>query len=112
MCGLKKIRGDVFKKMKEGHKGFFQDCELSTWSPEECSSVCAGGTHKLPGASWHTLALQKSLARNACHFRLRGIVTFIHAQSIVFLRHGVVGASAPPTVVVEPRIGYAMSKLQ
>jgi len=47
MCSLKKIRGDVFKKMKEGHKGFFQDCELSTWSPEECTAVCAGGEQKL-----------------------------------------------------------------
>jgi len=47
LCGLKKIRGDVFKKMKEGHDGFFQDCELSTWTPEECNKTCAGGEQKV-----------------------------------------------------------------
>merc|ERR1719333_517874 len=47
LCALKKIRGDLFKKMKEGHDGFFQDCELSKWTPETCSKVCAGGTQKI-----------------------------------------------------------------
>jgi len=47
LCSLKKIRGDVFKKMKEGHDGFFQDCELSTWTPEECNKACAGGEQKV-----------------------------------------------------------------
>jgi len=47
LCALKKIRGDVFKKMKEGHKGFFQDCQVSPWTPEACSKVCAGGEQKL-----------------------------------------------------------------
>merc|ERR1719253_1607103 len=47
ICGLKKIRGDVFKKMKEGHDGFFQDYELSKWSPEECNKTCAGGEQKV-----------------------------------------------------------------
>ena len=37
LCALKKIRGDLFKKMKAGHTGFFQDCELSKWTPEACS---------------------------------------------------------------------------
>jgi len=44
---LKKIRGDVFKKMKKGSKGFFQDCEVTKWSPEACTKVCAGGEQKL-----------------------------------------------------------------
>jgi len=47
LCALKKIRGDVFKKMKPGHTGFFQDCELAPWTPEACSAKCAGGTMKL-----------------------------------------------------------------
>jgi len=47
LCALKKIRGDLFKKMKAGHTGFFQDCELSKWTPEACSKKCAGGEQKL-----------------------------------------------------------------
>jgi len=47
LCALKKIRGDVFKKMKAGHKGFFQDCQVSPWTPEACTKVCAGGEQKL-----------------------------------------------------------------
>jgi len=47
MCALRKIRGDLFKKMKPGHPGFFQDCEVSPWAPEECTKVCAGGDQKL-----------------------------------------------------------------
>merc|ERR1719487_591613 len=47
LCALRKIRGDLFKKMKPGHPGFFQDCELSKWSPEQCSKKCAGGVQKL-----------------------------------------------------------------
>merc|ERR1719345_384340 len=47
LCALRKIRGDVFKKMQAGHKGFFQDCEVTKWSPEACSKVCATGEQKL-----------------------------------------------------------------
>merc|ERR1740130_1752184 len=47
LCALKKIRGDVFKKMKKGSKGFFQDCEVTNWVPEACSAKCAGGEQKL-----------------------------------------------------------------
>jgi len=47
LCALRKIRGDVFKKMQAGHKGFFQDCEVTAWSPEACSKKCAGGDQKL-----------------------------------------------------------------
>jgi len=47
ICALKKIRGDVFKKMQKGHSGFFQDCELSKWTAEACSKKCAGGEQKL-----------------------------------------------------------------
>jgi len=40
LCALKKIRGDLHKKMKPGHSGFFQDCELGKWTPEACTKVC------------------------------------------------------------------------
>merc|ERR1719456_1407197 len=35
LCALRKIRGDLFKKMKPGHPGFFQDCDVGPWAPEE-----------------------------------------------------------------------------
>jgi hypothetical protein len=47
LCALKKIRGDLFKKMKPGHTGFFQDCEVGPWVGESCTKVCAGGDQKL-----------------------------------------------------------------
>jgi len=47
LCALRKIRGDLFKKMKPGHPGFFQDCEVSKWTPEACTKKCAGGEQKL-----------------------------------------------------------------
>merc|ERR1719502_149232 len=33
ICALRKIRGDLFKKLQPGHTGFFQDCEVSKWTP-------------------------------------------------------------------------------
>merc|ERR1719498_871488 len=47
LCALKKIRGELYKMKGDGHSGFFQDCEVSKWDPEECSKKCAGGTQKL-----------------------------------------------------------------
>jgi len=47
LCALRKIRGDLFKKMVKGHKGFFQDCEVAKWTPETCTKKCAGGEQKL-----------------------------------------------------------------
>merc|ERR1719217_1743519 len=46
ICALKKIRGELYK-LKGGTGSFipaFKDCEVSKWSPEECSASCAGGT--------------------------------------------------------------------
>jgi hypothetical protein len=44
MCGIKKIRAELYNKMKgAGGKPFFQDCKLSDWTPGECSKECAGG---------------------------------------------------------------------
>merc|ERR1719484_84929 len=47
LCALKKIRGELYKMNGDGHSGFFQDCEVSKWEPEECSKKCAGGEQKL-----------------------------------------------------------------
>jgi len=47
LCALKKIRGDLVKKMKPGNPGFFQDCEVTPWSPESCTKKCGGGDQKL-----------------------------------------------------------------
>jgi len=47
LCALKKIRGELYKMKGDGHNGFFQDCEVSKWAPEECTKKCAGGEQKL-----------------------------------------------------------------
>merc|ERR1719355_337835 len=41
LCALKKIRGELMKMKGDGHSGFFQDCEVSKWDPEECTKKCA-----------------------------------------------------------------------
>merc|ERR1740130_1061010 len=40
ICALKKIRGELYKMKGGGHSAFFQDCEVSTWSPEQCTRMC------------------------------------------------------------------------
>merc|ERR1719183_1170891 len=40
LCALKKIRGELMKMKGDGHSGFFQDCEVSKWDPEECTKKC------------------------------------------------------------------------
>jgi len=40
LCALKKIRGELYKMQGDGHSGFFQDCEVSEWDPEECTKTC------------------------------------------------------------------------
>merc|ERR1719515_280076 len=40
ICALKKIRGELYKMKGGGHSSFFQDCEVSKWEPEECSTEC------------------------------------------------------------------------
>ena len=47
LCALKKIRGELYKKLKGGYTAFFQDCVVSKWDPEECSKKCSGGVQKL-----------------------------------------------------------------
>jgi len=47
LCALKKIRGELMKMKGDGHSGFFQDCEVSKWDPEECTKTCfqKGGSY-------------------------------------------------------------------
>jgi len=75
LCALRKIRGDLFKKMKPGHPGFFQDCEVGPWSPEECTKKCAGGeqkigrtvlTHPNGGCKCLPLAAERKCNRGPC----------------------------------------------
>merc|ERR1719353_289760 len=75
LCALRKIRGDLFKKMKPGHNGFFTDCEVSAWTPEECTKQCAGGTqrisrsimtHAAGGAKCLPLAAERSCNHAPC----------------------------------------------
>jgi hypothetical protein len=40
ICALKKIRGELMKMRGDGHSGFFQDCEVGKWDPEECTKKC------------------------------------------------------------------------
>merc|ERR1719446_841183 len=40
LCALKKIRGELMKMKGDGHSGFFQDCEVTKWEPEECTKTC------------------------------------------------------------------------
>jgi Mg-chelatase subunit ChlD len=46
ICGLKKIRGELYK-IKGSGSAFFQDCEVGKWNPEECTKSCNGGEQKL-----------------------------------------------------------------
>jgi len=75
LCALRKIRGDLFKKMQAGHSGFFQDCVVTPWSPEACSKKCAGGNQKLTrsimshpngGSKCLPLSAQKRCNRGPC----------------------------------------------
>jgi len=75
ICALRKIRGDLFKKLQPGHTGFFQDCEVSPWTPETCSKKCAGGDQKLTrgvlshpsgGAKCLPLSAERRCNRSPC----------------------------------------------
>jgi hypothetical protein len=75
LCALKKIRGELYKMKGDGHNGFFQDCEVSKWAPEECTKKCAGGEQKLSrsvlthpngGAACLPLAAMRSCNNEPC----------------------------------------------
>jgi hypothetical protein len=76
ICALKKIRGELYK-MKGGADatGFFQDCVVSKWSPDECSVSCGGGTqiisrtvgiHPNGGAGCLPLEMEKTCNAKPC----------------------------------------------
>jgi len=46
-CGLKKIRGELYKMKGQDNPAFFQDCVVGDWRPSECSASCAGGYMRL-----------------------------------------------------------------
>jgi len=47
ICGLKKIRGELYKMRGSGKPAFFQDCQVSPWEEQECSTQCGGGVQQL-----------------------------------------------------------------
>jgi len=47
LCALKKIRGELYKKLAGTYTAFFQDCAVSKWDAEECTKKCEGGEQKL-----------------------------------------------------------------
>merc|ERR1719393_809202 len=80
LCALKKIRGELMKMKGDGHSGFFQDCEVSKWDPEECTKKCfrKGGsfgeqkltrsvlTHPDGGAKCLPLAAMRTCNQHPC----------------------------------------------
>merc|ERR1719460_2502847 len=80
LCALKKIRGELYKMKGDGHSGFFQDCEVSKWDPEECTKKCKqkGGedgqqklmrsvlTHPDGGAKCLPLAAMRTCNQHPC----------------------------------------------
>merc|ERR1719491_1763460 len=75
LCALKKIRGELYKMKGDGHTGFFQDCEVAKWDPEECTKKCSGGEQKLTravlthpngGAKCLPLAAMRSCNNHPC----------------------------------------------
>jgi flagellar biosynthesis chaperone FliJ len=74
-CGLKKIRGELYKMQGQDNPAFFQDCVVSEWLPGECSASCAGGvmkmtrtivTHPVGGATCPLLVAQKPCNEHKC----------------------------------------------
>jgi len=47
ICGLKKIRAELFKLENQDKETFIQDCSVSDWIEGECSKPCAGGIQHL-----------------------------------------------------------------
>jgi len=47
LCGLKKIRGELYKMRGTGKPSLFEDCVVSGWEEQECSKECGGGIQQL-----------------------------------------------------------------
>merc|ERR550514_1052200 len=46
-CGIRKIRGELYKMQGQNNPAFFQDCVVSEWKADECSASCGGGAMRL-----------------------------------------------------------------
>lgn len=73
LCKIKSIRQELFKL--EQTRPFIQDCEVSAWTPEECSKPCGGGVQDLVrqvvvpdalGATCPPLDMQRSCNTQEC----------------------------------------------
>ncbi len=73
MCALRKIRGELYKM--KGQDMFVIDCEVSTWTEEDCSATCDGGVQVLKrsiivhpnlGQACPPLQMQRVCNENAC----------------------------------------------
>jgi len=73
LCKVKSIRQELFKM--EQKRPFIQDCEVSAWTPTECSKKCGKGTQNLirqvivpddKGASCPPLAMQQGCNMQEC----------------------------------------------
>jgi len=74
-CGLKKIRGELYKMQGQDNPAFFQDCIVGDWLADECSASCAGGimrldrsilTHPVGGSKCPLLVAQKPCNEQKC----------------------------------------------
>jgi hypothetical protein len=73
LCKIKSIRQELFKIKQL--RPFIQDCEVSSWTPDECSKPCGGGVQNLvrqvvvpndKGAACPPLTMQRSCNTNQC----------------------------------------------
>lgn len=73
MCGVRQIRGDLYKMSNQ--RPFIQDCQVSDWTPNECTATCGGGTQVLKrtviapaelGAECPELELTRECGAQAC----------------------------------------------
>lgn len=47
LCGLTKLRGELFKVKAPGASFIMEDCKLAAWSASPCSRTCGGGAQTL-----------------------------------------------------------------
>lgn len=73
MCGIKQIRAELYKM--ETKRPFIQDCEVSDWTPEDCTATCGGGAQILrrtvvaspnEGAGCPPLEMQRACGMSPC----------------------------------------------
>lgn len=73
LCKIKSLRQELYKMEKK--RPFIQDCEVSAWTPEECSKPCGGGVQNLvrqvvvpddKGSSCPPLTMQRSCNSQEC----------------------------------------------